>query len=223
MRDKLDPKQYERARRTLPLTLATLFGVVLLAGCGGSATTAPAARTNPAATAGSNTVPQGSTASAPPDTPAGIEASALAFAKCMRAHGVPNFPDPTPGGGFMFNPAGLDRSAPAYTRAQERCHKLAPHGGLASPRATTQPSAHTLAKLRHIAQCMRKNGVSDFPDPTTSIPPNPVGSGIGLITDYDGAILLFPSTLNMQSPAYQRATKACGALAAKLGSGPHAH
>jgi hypothetical protein len=43
----------------------------------------------------------------------------------------------------------------------------------------------------------------------------------GVITDYDGAILLFPSTLGVESPAYSRAAAACGALAGKLGRGPH--
>ncbi len=46
-------------------------------------------------------------------------------------------------------------------------------------------------------------------------------SGYGVITDYDGAILLFPSTIDMQSPAYTQAVAACGALAGKLGRGPH--
>jgi hypothetical protein len=42
-----------------------------------------------------------------------------------------------------------------------------------------------------------------------------------VITDFDGAILLFPSTLDMHSPAYDQATAACGVLAGKLGRGPH--
>jgi hypothetical protein len=33
----------------------------------------------------------------------------------------------------------------------------------------------------------------------------------GRITDYDGAILLFPSTINMQSPAYTQAAARCDA------------
>jgi len=31
------------------------------------------------------------------------------------------------------------------------------------------------------------------------------------ITDFDGAILLFPSTINLQAPAYKQALTACGA------------
>jgi hypothetical protein len=67
---------------------------------------------------------------------------------------------------------------------------------------------------------MRRHGVSQFPHPRTSVPPNPFAAGISFIRDYDGAILLFPSTLHRQSPAYLRAAAACGTLAGKLGSGP---
>jgi hypothetical protein len=139
----------------------------------------------------------------------------------MRSNGVPNFPDPNPGGGFLFSTAGINPSAPAVQAAQAKCHKFQASGGPPGPGSTTHPSAQTLAKLLDIAQCMRHHAVPDFPDPRTSVPRNPFGSGAGVITDYDGAILLFPSTLNMQSPAYKQAAAACGTLAGKLGRGPH--
>lgn len=67
------------------------------------------------------------------------------------------------------------------------------------PGATTHPSAQTLARLVRIAQCMREHGISQFPDPRTSVPSNV--AGIDDITDFDGVILLFPATLNLQAPA----------------------
>ena len=36
-------------------------------------------------------------------------------------------------------------------------------------------------------------------------------AGYQEITDFDGAILLFPSTINLQSPAYRQDLAACGA------------
>ena len=66
-----------------------------------------------------------------------------------------------------------------------------------------------MAKLVTIARCMRQHGVPQFPDPRTSVPSNP--SGFREITDFDGAILLFPSTIDMQAPAYRQALTACGA------------
>jgi hypothetical protein len=58
---------------------------------------------------------------------------------------------------------------------------------------------------------MRQHGVSQFPDPQTDVPTNPAGIGISEITDFDGAILLFPATIDMQAPAYRQALTACGA------------
>ena len=60
---------------------------------------------------------------------------------------------------------------------------------------------------------MREHGVSQFPDPRTSVPSNfGLGEYRGL-TDFDGAILVWPTTLNMLAPAYTRAAAACGDLA----------
>ena len=57
---------------------------------------------------------------------------------------------------------------------------------------------------------MRQRGVYDFPDPRTSVPSNPFGSGsAGVISDIEGVILIFPSTIDQQSPAFTRAAAAC--------------
>ncbi|MES1248373.1 MAG: hypothetical protein ABUS54_11960 [Actinomycetota bacterium] len=63
------------------------------------------------------------------------EASALAFSRCMRAHGVPDFPDPqfdTSGPGFGIKIGGkgngLDPSSPIFQAAQRACQKDLPGG-----------------------------------------------------------------------------------------------
>jgi hypothetical protein len=127
----------------------------------------------------------------------------------MRASGVPNFPDPQPGRGLLFNASGINAAAPAVAAAQVKCRKLLPGGGPPGPGSTTHPSAQTLAKLFAIARCMRQHGISQFPDPRTSVPLNL--AGYDQITDFDGAILLFPSTMNLQTPAYRQALSACDA------------
>jgi hypothetical protein len=128
----------------------------------------------------------------------------------MRANGVTNFPDPQPGGGFEFQSPGIT-SSPAFRTAQEKCGKLMPGGGPLSPGPA--PSAQTMSQLRRIAVCMREHGVPQFPDPRTSVPhgfkPNP--AEYSEITNYKGAILLYPATIDQQSPAYEHATTACGA------------
>jgi len=127
----------------------------------------------------------------------------------MRANGVPNFPDPKPGGGIVL-PAGTSPAAPAFQAAQEKCQRLM-GGGPPVPGSTTHPAAQTLAKLVRIAECMRQHRVPQFPDPRTTVPSNPAAIGIQEITDFDGAILLFPATMNLQAPAYKQALTACGA------------
>jgi hypothetical protein len=56
---------------------------------------------------------------------------------------------------------------------------------------------------------MRQHHILQFPDPRTSVPSDL--SGVDDITDFDGAILIFPATLNLQAPAYRQALTACGA------------
>ena len=60
-----------------------------------------------------------------------------------------------------------------------------------------------------VSQCMRRHGVSGFPDPTTSIPSIPPAGG-GVISDRDGVIFVFPATLDVQSPLFEQAAAACG-------------
>lgn len=54
---------------------------------------------------------------------AGERLEAIANARCMRAHGVPRFPDPTflPGGGNTVSLTGLDPHSPAFRQAQAQC------------------------------------------------------------------------------------------------------
>jgi hypothetical protein len=55
---------------------------------------------------------------------------ALNFARCMRAHGVPNFPDPTTAGngGMGFNLSGVDTQSPQYQSANRACQSQSGKG-----------------------------------------------------------------------------------------------
>jgi len=216
----IHPNRLTRLPQAGLIAVATLAGGVLVAACGGTSGSPTAATVGRTPAAASNTAAAGSATSSVPTAPADAPSAALAFARCMRANGVPNFPDPRPGGGFVFNANGINPPAPAVSAARAKCQKLM-SGGPPGPGTKTHPAAQTLSKLLAIARCMRSHGVPQFPDPRTSVPLQPFGSGGGVITDYDGAILLFPSTLNMYSPAYTQAVAACGILAGKLGRGPH--
>jgi hypothetical protein len=53
----------------------------------------------------------------------------LKFASCMRAHGVPAFPDPSSHGGIDITPSmGIDASSPRFRSAQRSCRVYAPVG-----------------------------------------------------------------------------------------------
>jgi hypothetical protein len=206
-------------QRARVLTTAALLSGALVAGCGGSSHSPTAAAVSNA-TSSASTVATAATTSARsttrsraatssgPSSPSG-GSGALAFANCMRANGVPNFPDPQPGGGQLFEiPAGANPAAPAFTAARAKCQKLVPNDGAAG--SGPPPSDQTLAKLVRIARCMRQHGISDFPDARTSAPAS-LPPGIAEITNFDGAVLLFPNTLNTQAPAYRQALAACDA------------
>jgi len=51
-------------------------------------------------------------------------AKELKFARCMRSHGVPNFPDPTNAG--VVHLIGVDQSSPRYQSAGKTCEALVP-------------------------------------------------------------------------------------------------
>ena len=109
----------------------------------------------------------------------------------------PTSPTRTPAGASSSTRSPGLISSPAFKAAQAKCHKLLPGG----PGSGPPPSAQKLAQFLKVSQCMRQNGISDFPDPRTSVPPNPFGSGAGVISDIEGVILVFPSTIDQQSPA----------------------
>ena len=129
----------------------------------------------------------------------------LAYSVCMRTHGVPNFPDPSAGGGFEFG-KGVNPSSSTFKAAVSECQHLL-GGGLPSPGSTTHPSAAALSKMLRVALCMRNHGITNFPEPSTTMP-STVGFA-GVISDRDGVILVFPTSLDMQSPAFTQAAAAC--------------
>jgi hypothetical protein len=58
-----------------------------------------------------------------------VQRQMLAFARCMREHGV-NIPDPKPGGGIEIGPeAGVSPDDPKFKAAQRACQQYEPKGG----------------------------------------------------------------------------------------------
>jgi hypothetical protein len=174
-------------RRALLLAsaLAGLAGLSLLAtACGGSPASHVAqlgSTTNQTRTSPSSTT---SAQSAHPN-------AALAFARCMRSHGVPNFPDPNPEGDFPPFHAGVSKQTSAA--ANDNCkHLLSSGGSTGTPQQRQQKFAFALK----VAQCLRRHGFPNFPDPTAS------GQGL-------------PPGIDTNSPQFQAAEANCEKQARK--------
>jgi hypothetical protein len=168
-----------RAQHILAVTLTGLVCAVALAACGSS--------------------------SKPISSASAGETAGIKFADCMRAHGVPNFPDPGSGGGIQLNSgSGVNPQSPAFQSAQNACQKLLPGGG---PGRAQGSEARKVALVK-LAECMRAHGLTTFPDPTTSAPSAPPSGG-GIAFGGPGGFLAVPQS-TVQSPAFKQAAATCG-------------
>jgi hypothetical protein len=61
--------------------------------------------------------------------------------------------------------------------------------------------------MLEVSACMRKHGISGFPDPTTSPPSNPAGYS-GIIGN-GGYYLAIPKSIDTNTPAFEQASAAC--------------
>jgi hypothetical protein len=176
--------------------------VVVTTGCSKSSAGPSVAKlAAPTSSAAASSAPDNSTpgSSAPPGSePAGSappkgEAGLLAYSQCMRAHGVPDFPDPV-GNSLQLKASqgsDLDPTSPQNIAAQRACKSLQPAG----PPGGRVNAAQQANALKYSA-CMRDNGVPNFPDPVFS------GGGVQLkITNIDP-----------NSPQFVAAQKACQSL-----------
>ncbi len=194
------PKRGGRSWLSLCFPAVVLAGLSLLvSACGGSpgSHVAQLASTSTSATTQSSTGPAGT----------GKYAASLAYSRCMRLHGVPNFPDPkqAAGGGIQFSGSrsGINPQSPSFMSAQQSCKRLLPGGG----RPTHADRQKALARMLHISQCMRAHGISGFPDPTLSPPSS--RAGYSQISSNGVAWLAIPDSIDVRSPAFEQAAAAC--------------
>jgi hypothetical protein len=91
--------------------------------------------------------------------------AAFAYSRCIRAHGIPSFPDPkvstTPGGGKISQevPASAGLS-PKFPAAQKACRGILP-----PPSNSGSEDQARRPYMLAFARCLRGHGVSAFPDP----------------------------------------------------------
>jgi hypothetical protein len=190
MPDRIHQKLPSHAPRARLLAAAALVTGVLIAGCSSASLSA--------ARAGGGTRSISTTASA--------AESGLAFSKCMRSSGVPNFPDlgsmgiQIAGSGQTISINGVSLNGPAYEAARAKCQKYLPTHKTASP--SPQAQAQLRAGLLRFANCMRSHGVPNYPDPK-------------VFSGQDGNQEVYLPGINPYAPAFQTAAKACGGFNSK--------
>jgi hypothetical protein len=130
----------------------------------------------------------------------------LAFAKCMREHGI-DMPDPKMGanGTAQFQVPG-DPTDPKFKAAQSACQQQT-GGGIFGGNGPSAADPKVQDAMLRFARCMRQHGVPKFPDPSAQ----------GLLLGPD-------SSVDPTSPAFKAAQKACqpimaGVLGSPSGAG----
>ena len=173
---------------------ATVVAVAALAaGCGGSSPGSTVANVG----SGPTKTSAGTGSAASDRTSGAFFSKALKFSQCMRAHGVPDFPDPQQHGDGVeltiraHKGSGLNPNSPQFTAAQRACRAYAP-----TPPANAAPNPRLQQQALAFSQCMRTHGVPNFPDPKVSGNALQLGGPSGQGFD--------PS-----SPQFQAAQKAC--------------
>lgn len=125
---------------------------------------------------------------------------AVAYAQCMRAHGVPGFPDPDSKGNFIIQGPKFGGSPGAFRSADRACRHLLPNGG----RMTAAQQQQALQQALRFSACMRAHGLPSFPDP--------VAENGGVVLSLGG------SGISPSSPRFRAAQQACRSL--MPGGGP---
>jgi hypothetical protein len=180
-----------RPRRAWPPTARTAVAIAAataIAACGSSSPSAPSS--------GGQT--NASQAQAHQDI--------LNFARCMRSHGVSNFPDDL----NFQNVPGINPSSPAFEAAQTACQHLLP---VKTP-PPAAPSAQTHEKLLRLSNCLRAHGYPSMPDPKPNPPPqggSPEANRYSALFGEGDYWIGIPKAIDAHGAAFIQALHACHA------------
>jgi hypothetical protein len=177
-----------RALRIGLTAVLPLAGALLLVACGGHSS-------------GPNVASAGGTgathhSSASPTPSMDRQAQLLAYAQCMRQHGI-DMPDPdlNSGGIQLSLPQGVGKDDPTLVAAQNACKQYLPNGG-----APPSMSPEQIEQMRQYAQCMRDHGIQMAdPDPNTG----------GITIRGGSGASPGDKTQTLNDPAFKAAQEAC--------------
>ena len=131
------------------------------------------------------------------------QGSALAYARCMRAHGISDFPDPNSDGEIQLTAtAGSDLTpdSPQFKSANDACKSQLP----APPSQAEQRK--DFAQALKFAKCMRSHGIPiPDPQPPSSGPQTQSAAGSGRNNQ----------NFDPNSPQFKSAQQACSSLLPK--------
>ncbi|MFT3864133.1 MAG: hypothetical protein QM729_07670 [Solirubrobacterales bacterium] len=159
---------------TLLIALAVVAAGTLLTACGGSSS------------------PSGSTTSAAD--------GAFKFSKCMREHGVKNFPDPevSASGATRIQFKAEGTSSKTLEAAQEACRHFQEEGAQ-KQELSPQQQVEQEEQVDKFAKCMREHGIE--------VETSTAGGGAKVSVGGGGQ-----GGPNPESPAFQKAQEACQSL-----------
>jgi hypothetical protein len=137
---------------------------LLLAGCGGSSKSSVAQLST-----GHSTTSGSAEGGGPPaESRAGAQSKIVAYARCMRSHGVAHFPEPVEGSIRIAPSTRIDPGSAQFQAADGACRSLLPGGGKfgKGPQSEAERQQQVKDKVA-FASCMRSHGVPTFPDPNS--------------------------------------------------------
>ena len=114
--------------------------------------------------AGCSSSPSSTTPASAPSAGSTV-AQAVAYAQCMRSHGVPEYPEPDSSGQLQKIGSGqqVGVSDAQLSTASNACQSLWPYQAL-----TPAQQQQELTDDLKFAQCMRSHGVPTLPDPVAT-------------------------------------------------------
>jgi hypothetical protein len=137
-----------------PAVLAVTLGLLLLtAACGSGTSSSSPSSSSPSPTSGTSSAGTGGVSAA-------YVSDKLGLARCLRAHGVPNYPDPNASGQEPPGAKELIRT-PQGQAAVGACSSW---GNRISNDDAAQNQA-AMGEYVRFAECMRAHGLPYFPDP----------------------------------------------------------